>query len=312
MSSAAKPGSVKPPEIVAVVGPTATGKTVVGAALARHFQTEVISVDSQLVYRELSIGVARPTEAEVQGVPHHLIGIISPAEECSAGRYAELARPIMESLIASGKHPVLVGGTGFYLRALLQPGHLPQVPVHPEIRGRLTALAQKEGVVALHARLQKLDPDRASQINPNDSVRLVRALEIIEVTGRPISQTPTEPVYPTRFIGLTYADRALHIQRIRKRLFRMIEDGFLEEVRQIETRYGDCPALHRAHGYPELRQVLHGERSLENALEQIAINIRQYSKRQMTWFRRLPGIRWYEVDTTPLDEVITDVVDNFH
>ena len=295
------------PEVVAVVGPTATGKTIVGAAVAKALGSEVISVDSQLIYSELSIGVARPTEAEMQGVPHHLIGFVSPEVDFSAGDYVEAASPLMHGLRAQGKSPVFVGGTGFYLRALLQPRHIPDVPVSPALRAEYKALAEDHGNQALYERLHRQDPNRAAQLHPNDRVRVMRALEIVELTGRPVPQTQIHPAYPTRAYGLTYANREAHVSKIRRRLEEMITAGFLEEVETVYARYGACPALKKAHGYPELLAVLQGKRTLEDALDQIEINIRQYSKRQMTWFRQFPNILWFYVDETPLDEIVTNI-----
>ncbi len=299
----------KKPEVIAIVGPTATGKTLVGAAVAKHLQSQVISVDSQLVYDALSIGVARPTEEEMQGVPHHMIGVVPPTSEFSASTYTAMARPILDELLAKNKIPVLAGGTGFYLRALLQPAHVPEVPQMPGFRQALFQRAEREGRAALYQELQQKDPQRATELYANDLPRIVRALEIIEYTGKPVQKTPQTFAYPTLVVGLTYADREAHIRKIRIRLEEMVAAGFLAEVEQLYTRYGNCHALQKAHGYPELLDVLLGKRSLEDALDQVEINIRQYSKRQMTWFKRLPDIQWFYVDQTPVREVITAVID---
>lgn len=296
------------PKVLAVIGPTATGKTVIGAHLANALHSEVISCDSQLVYQELAIGVARPTPEEMQGVPHHMIGVVPPTMEFSAGDYASLARPILDRLLSERKTPVLVGGTGFYLRALLQPKHLPQVPTNPALRQRLKERLQAEGPDALYAELQRKDPERAAELHPHDTVRVIRALEIIDALGGPVPKTPQELAYPTQAIGLTYANRELHVRKIRERLETMMAQGFLEEVRTLYDKYGFCPALQRAHGYPELVEVLQGKRTVASALDQIEINIRQYSKRQMTWFRRFPGIRWYPVEERTVNEIVTDVL----
>jgi tRNA dimethylallyltransferase len=299
------------PEVIVVTGPTATGKTVIGAAVAKALQSEVISVDSQQVYQDMDIGVARPTPEEMHGVPHHMIGVVSPAEEFSAGQYAEMARPILERLLSEGKVPVLVGGTGFYLRALLQPEHLPHVQIDPEIRAALKERVKIDGLDSLYRELRWRDPERAEQIHPHDEVRIIRALEIIYITGNPVPRTPQELAYSTLAAGLTFANRQRHIKAIHDRLLCMMDAGFLEEVRGLYEKYGFCPAMQKAHGYPELVQVIHGQRTLDNALIQIEINIRQYSKRQMTWFRKFPGIRWYAVDEAVKDEVITDVVKQY-
>jgi tRNA dimethylallyltransferase len=301
----------QPPSVLAVIGPTATGKTLLGAKLAKTLHSEVISVDSQLIYEELAIGVARPTEAEMLGVPHHLIGVLPPIAEFSAGDYVTLARPILDRLLAEQKVPLLVGGTGFYLRALLQPAHLPKAPINPDLRSQFNQRVLDEGPQALYETLRGLDPQRAKELHPNDTARVMRALEIIDFTEKPIPITPTFSQYPLTIVGLTYADRERHLQVIADRLQKMIQAGFLAEVEALYSRYGNCQALQKAHGYPELVDVLEGKRSLESAMAQININIRQYSKRQMTWFRKVPGIQWYFVDEQSIDEVMTSVIHQF-
>lgn len=296
------------PEILAVVGPTATGKTIIGAQLAKWLQSEVISVDSQLVYQELAIGVAKPTPAEMQGVPHHMIGVVPPTTVFSAGDYAQQARPILAGVLAQHKVPVLVGGTGFYFRSLLQPQHLPDVPPNPRIRAELQDRLQQAGPEALHHLLQEKDPVRAQQIHPHDRVRLIRALEIVALTGQPVPKTLWHSAYPMQAIGLTYRNRDIHLQKIRDRLHQMMAAGFLDEVSGLYQHYGFCFALQNAHGYPELVDVLEGKRTVEDALAQIEINIRQYSKRQMTWFRKLPDIHWFYVDEQTPAEIVSAVI----
>ncbi len=299
------------PNIIAIIGPTATGKTRIGAGIAKRLQSEVISVDSQVVYQELAIGVAIPTADEMMGIPHHMIGVVPPTENFSAGNYAAMAMPILNRLLEENKTPILVGGTGFYLRALLQPEHLPHVPVDPAFRDHVKKQLQAKGPEGLHQLLQEKDPARAGDIHPNDTVRVIRALEIIEQTGEKVPKTRFEPEFPTMAIGLTYANRDKHVEKIANRLHQMLDEGFLEEVATLYEKYGNCFALQNAHGYPELIEVIQGKRTLESAITQIEINIRQYSKRQMTWFRRFPGIEWYFVDEMSVDEVITDVVERF-
>jgi len=298
----------KRPEMLAVVGPTATGKTIIGVRLAKALHSEVISVDSQLVYQGLNIGVAKPTPDEMLGVPHHMIDVVPPTASFSAGDYAEIARPILEQLLSENKSPILVGGTGFYLRALLQPAHLPKVVTDPAIRAQLKNRLSVEGSEALYAELNQRDPQRAAKLHPHDSVRVIRALEMIHHTGQPIPETPTGFASPIQVIGLAYADRQKHITTIRRRLDRMMADGFLAEVEHLYNTYGLCLGMQKAHGYPELVDVITGKRSLEDAMAQIEINIRQYSRRQMTWFRKIPGIQWFYVDETDSQEIARQVL----
>lgn len=296
--------------VIAIVGPTATGKTTLGAALARHLGTEVISADSQLIYRELDIGTAKPSNEELQGVPHRMIDVAAPDEIFSAAMYQTQAAAHLERLWAGGRVPVVVGGTGFYIRALLEAEFIPEAPPNPAFRKRMNALADAEGSQILHQLLEAKDPERAADLHPNDRFRLIRALEIIEATGRPVPRQARRKDIPVLWIGLGYADRALLDVRINARIERMLDAGWLFEVEALVRRYGrEAHALGVAHGYPELVRVVTGECALETAVEQIRINVRQYARRQMTWFRRNPAIRWRDCDRLSPEALLDEVID---
>lgn len=283
--------------VVAVVGPTATGKTPLAVALARALKTEVISADSQLIYRELDIGTAKPTEAEKQDIPHHMIDVSAPDQSFSAAMYQEMAEAHLARLWAEGKVPVVAGGTGFYIRALLEADFIPEVKPDEVFRKRMAALAEAEGPEVLHRLLIEKDLERAAMLHPNDRVRIVRALEIIEATGEPVPREAKKKDIHVRWIGLTYEDRDLLRGLIDRRIEEMLAAGWLAEVERLVARYGpEAHALGVAHGYPELVQVVRGERTLANAVEQIRVNIHQYARRQMTWFRRNPEICWFQRD----------------
>lgn len=290
------------------MGPTATGKTAIGAQLAKLLNGEVISADSQLVYRQFDIGTAKPSKAEKLGVAHHMIDVAEPTEQYAAGRYAKEARPILERLIQDEKPIVIVGGTGFYIRSLLQPAHIPNVPPNPSYRRELADQAKDKSPEWLHQQLQKKDPHRASQIELNDTNRIIRALEIIEAIGGPIPETPRGFAYPVVNIGLHYEDRQQHVQIINSRLNEMLKQGFYEEAVELFQQYGDCPALNTAHGYRHLIQVHQGELSLDEAREAVGIMIRQYSKRQMTWLRSIENIHWYDVASQSKTDIVKDVL----
>jgi tRNA dimethylallyltransferase len=283
--------------VIAIVGPTATGKTALAVALAQWLGTEVISADSQVIYRELDIGTAKPTAEERQGIPHHMIDVAAPDEVYSAATYQAQAMAYLETLWGAAKIPIVAGGTGFYTRALLQADFIPDVPPNPEFRQAMNALVDKEGSEALYARLQILDPERAEALHPNDRVRVIRALEIIEATGQPVPKRSRNKALQVLWFGLMYEDRDLLRARIDRRIEAMMEQGWLAEVEELVKRYGpQAHALGVAHGYPELVQVVLGQRSLEDALAQIRINIHQYARRQMTWFRQNPAIHWLSCD----------------
>jgi tRNA dimethylallyltransferase len=304
------PDGLPPGAVIAVVGPTATGKTALGVSLARHLDTEVISADSQLVYRELDIGTAKPSAGELQGVPHHMIDVAAPDEAFSVAMYQARASAHLDRLRAEGRIPVVVGGTGFYIRALLEAEFIPDTPPNPAFRQRMNALADAEGSPALHRLLEVRDPGRAADLHPNDRFRLIRALEIVEATGRPVSRQARRKDIPVLWIGLDYDDRALLDARINTRIERMLAAGWLDEAADLVRRYGrNAHALGVAHGYPELVRVAAGECDLESAVERIRINVRQYARRQMTWFRRNPAIRWRHCDRLSSEALLDEVID---
>jgi tRNA dimethylallyltransferase len=303
------PGSAP---VIAIAGPTATGKTALGVAVAKALGGQVVSADSRLVYQELAIGTAKPTLAERDGVPHHLIDIIPPTETYSAACYREEARAVLDTLRRDGIPVIVVGGTGFYLRSLLEDITLPEVPPDPEFRSRMKQLAAEHGPGTLHQRLKALDPERAAALYPQDTFRIIRALEIIEHLGAPVPPSQITPHYPTLCVGLTCQNRELHRQRIRDRNRAMMADGWLYEVQTLLAKYGpDVPALQIAHGYPEWIRHLQGELGYEEALTKIETIVSKYSKRQMTWFRANAAMQWFFVDHVPSTHYVHDVLSKY-
>ncbi len=281
------------PRVIAVIGPTATGKTDLAVHIAQRLQTEIISADSQIIYRELDIGTAKPTAPERQNIPHYMIDVAAPDEMFSAANFQTQATLHLQGIHQQGKIPVVVGGTGFYLRALLESDFIPAVAPNEAFRAAMHQLADQQGPAALYDRLRTLDPVRAEALHPNDRVRIIRALEIIDATGLPVPNQPTEKALDVLWLGLTYADRDLLRSRIDQRIALMMAQGWLAEVETLVRQYGPTAhALGVAHGYPELVAVILGQRKLDEALAQIRINIHQYARRQMTWFKRNPEIQW--------------------
>ncbi len=286
------------PKVIAILGPTATGKTALSVEIAQWLGTEIISADSQLIYRELTIGTAKPSMKERGGIAHHMIDVAEPTEIYSAANYQTDASAILKTVQHAGKIPVVTGGTGFYLKALLQADFIPSVPPNPVFREAMHRLAQQHGSAYLHNRLYALDPVRAEALHPNDTVRIIRALEIIDATGLPVPNAPVQKSLDVLWLGLMYEDRDLLRARIDERIEAMMQAGWLTEVESLVRQYGpQAHALHVAHGYPELMSVALGECTLPQALERVRLNIHQYSRRQMTWFRRNPDIHWLACDT---------------
>lgn len=278
--------------LTAIVGPTAVGKTALAVAMAARIGGEIVSADSRQIYRHMNIGTAKPTPAERAAAPHHLIDIRDPDEEFSLAAYQELALTAIGEIAARGRTPLLVGGTGQYLAALLEGWQIPRVAPQPELRAALEREAADLGSAALHARLAALDPAAAAQIPPTNVRRVIRALEVHAVTGEPISaqQTRVPPPFAVRTIYLTRPRDALYA-RADARVEAMLAEGLLAEVVALLARgYGwELPAMSSL-GYPQLRPYLEGGASLEACVERLKFDTHSFIRRQGSWFRRLPNL----------------------
>jgi len=283
-------------KLVCIVGPTASGKTALSIALAQELSGEIVSSDSMQIYRKMDIGTAKPDKTEQAGIPHHMLDIIDPSEEYSAARYAEDASAAIADIRSRGHLPIVAGGTGYYVNALLGRITFEPEPDNTEVRARLTKEAETLGEQALYDRLAALDPVYAATVHPNNVKRVIRALEIMELSGGTVSERAERihaaPLrYEPVFIGICPESRELLVQRIEKRVDLMLKAGLLEEARQL---YGENLSLtaRQAIGYKELFSYFDGNCTLEEAREAIRIHTRQYSKRQMTWFRQDRDIHW--------------------
>ena len=288
------------PKVLAVVGPTASGKTALGAMLAKAYSGEVISADSMQIYEGLDIASAKPTEEEMLGVPHHLIGVIPRSRRFSVAEYAALAHEKIAEITERGHLPVMVGGTGLYIDTVLGGMAFPQQE-DTGIREELMQRLETEGREALHAQLAALDPEAAAAIHPNNAVRVVRALEVCLTTGTTFTQYKQENAarpspYDALYIGLDWERETLYA-RIDRRVSKMAENGLIEEVRAAMQE--QTATAGAAIGYKELFPYFSGEKSLDECLDDIRRETRRYAKRQLTWFRRNAQIHWlkmYESD----------------
>ena len=292
--------------LIVIVGPTAVGKTRLSLRLAQEFDGEIISADSRQVYRGMDIGTAKPTPEERRHVPHHLIDIITPDETFTLAQYQELACQAIDDVLARGKVPFLVGGTGQYVRAVVEGWGIPRVPPNEELRAELYRQAEREGPWALHDRLREVDPAAAGRIDPTNVRRVVRALEVYLETGRPISelQRKKPPPYRILQIGLTMERQELY-RRIDERVDRMIEAGLVEEVRElVEQGYGyELPAMSGL-GYQQIGMYLRGLVSLEEAIQLIKRHTRRFVRHQYNWFRLDDtSIHWFDVLRDPYGEI---------
>jgi len=295
------------------MGPTASGKTGLALELARHFPCEIISVDSALVYRDMDIGTAKPSAEELCAVPHHLIDVIDPAESYSAARFREDALRLMGEITGRGKLPLLVGGTMLYYRALEQGlSDLPEADAR--LRQALEEQMETQGLEVLHQRLKEIDPESASRIKPTDPQRILRALEVYELTGSPLSEhyakQEKDPLpYRVLRIALIPSDRGLLHQRIEQRFDQMLQQGFVDEVRRLYTR-GDLddslPAI-RAVGYRQVWQYLEGEWDYGTMRQKGIVATRQLAKRQLTWLRSTEGLEIYDSECLDREELVDRV-----
>lgn len=293
------------PRVLCVVGPTASGKTKMAVALARRFGGEVVSVDSMQIYRGMTIGTAAPTAAEMEGVPHHMVAVADPAEQWSAARFCQAADACIQDILSRGKLPVLAGGTGLYLDALIRGDDFAPGSQGGEVRLRLQRELREQGPEALLERLQTVDPETAGRLHLRDEKRILRALEIYEQTGEPMSlrdrrgrQRPDR--YEAVYIGLSFRDREDLRQRIDRRVDDMVRQGLLQEVQDLldSGLPRDATAL-QAIGYKQFLAVADGAATTDQAVEEVKLRSRQYAKRQLTWLRRNPDIHWILWDREP-------------
>ena len=293
------------PRVLCVVGPTASGKTKMAVALARRFGGEVVSVDSMQIYRGMTIGTAAPTAAEMEGVPHHMVAVADPAESWSVARFCEAADGCIRDILGRGRLPVLAGGTGLYLDALIRGDDFAPGSQGGEVRLRLQQELREQGPEALLERLRTVDPETAGRLHLRDEKRILRALEIYEQTGEPMSlrdrrgrQRPDR--YEAVYIGLSFRNREDLRQRIDRRVDDMVRQGLLQEVQALldSGLPRDATAL-QAIGYKQFLAVADGAATTDQAVEEVKLRSRQYAKRQLTWLRRNPDIHWILWDREP-------------
>lgn len=286
-------------KMIIICGPTASGKTRVGIELARKYGGEIISADSQQVWREFDIGTAKATREEREEVPHHLIDVVSADQTFDASRFVELADVCVDDICRRKKIPFVVGGTGLYVKALEKGlGKIP--PRDEELRKKLLKEAELHGIAKLHERLSSVDPESAEKIKPNDKTRVIRALEVFKLTGEKQSSLHkthafAEKRYNALKIGLNVERKELYA-RIDARVDKMIERGFVDEVRGLLKKYSADSQAFSAVGYREIAKHLAGEKTLEDAVALTKQQSRNYAKRQMTWFRADPEIVWLSPD----------------
>jgi tRNA dimethylallyltransferase len=286
--------------VVAVVGPTAAGKSDLGVDLAERLGGEVVNLDSMQLYKGMDVGTAKLTPAERRGIPHHLLDVWDVTRTASVAEFQRLARAVVDDLVGRGRPPVLVGGSGLYVRAVLDEMDFPGTD--PALRARLEAELAESGPVSLHGRLRAVDPDAAARILPTNGRRIVRALEVVELTGRPFAASLPEPsyVYDAVQIGLD-VPRAELDDRIERRVDRMWDQGFVDEVRRLEAQgLREGRTASRALGYAQVLRFLAGEWTERQARDETVRATRRFARRQDSWFRRDPRVHWLAYDRPDL------------
>ena len=292
-------------KILVIVGPTASGKTRMAVELAKAHNGEVVSADSMQIYRRMDIGTAKPTAEEMDGVPHHMIDVADPEEDFSVARYVEMASACVDDIFSRGKLPIVAGGTGLYVDSLLSGRTFAAFSPDSSLRKELEAELAERGGEAMLAELSRVDPEAAARLHPNDHKRIVRALEVYRSTGRTISEHNREtralpPRYEALTIGLNFQDRADLWARIDQRVDQMAAAGLEREVRELLSSglSPRCTAM-QAIGYKEFVAAVEGTMTWREAEELVKLRSRQYAKRQLTWFRRTPDIRYVTWENAP-------------
>ncbi|MBU0545724.1 tRNA (adenosine(37)-N6)-dimethylallyltransferase MiaA [Patescibacteria group bacterium] len=295
------------PKIITILGPTASGKTSLGVALAKRFNSEVVSADSRTVYKGMNIGTAKPSLGEMQGITHHLIDVVEPDEEFTLSDFKKMAQDKINDILKRGKLPIIVGGTGLYFWAIVDNLDMPAVAPDYKLRAEL----EKKSLEELVADLEKIDPTTAAKIDLKNPRRVLRALEVCLGSGGSFfeQRRKAKPLYDVLQIGLKWPREEL-VERINRRVDKQIEDGLVEEVRGLAKKYSWSLSSMSGIGYKQIGYFLRGEMSLDEAIEEIKKDTRQYAKRQMTWFKRDGRIKWIEKsDYEKAEKILQDFVE---
>ncbi len=293
--------------LLGVVGATASGKTAASIALAHALNGEIVCMDSMQIYIGMDIGTAKPTKAEMDGIVHHMLDIVSPKESFSVTEYVTRARAVIEDVASRGRVPILVGGTGLYLRALSLPLDFGYAKSDEAVRQKYQDYADTHGAAALHELLASRDPPTAQKLHPNDTRRVIRALEVYDLTGRPFSsqEMPRESDSPYDFcLFAVYMPRDRLYARVERRVDQMMKDGLTDEVKTLlDDGVPDTAQAMQGLGYKELIPYLRGQTPLEEAVDTIKLRTRHYAKRQLTWFRPDERIHWIDEKNAPADMI---------
>lgn len=301
--------------VICVVGPTASGKTALAVELAKKYNGEIVSADSMQIYRGMDIATAKPDSDEMQGIPHHLIGFLPPDETYSVAQFTEDAARVIRDIDSRGKIPIIAGGTGLYVDSLLNNIAFSESNADEALREKLKEKARREGVNSLVEELREFDPESADRIEPNNVKRVIRAIEIYRTTGitmteHNIRSRSIESPYSAVKIGLKTHDRQFLYDRINVRVDIMVQKGLIEEAKNVLSQPCSMTAR-KAIGYKELVPYLNGEKTLDEALEELKKQTRRYAKRQLTWFMRDKNIKWFDIDNFENFEMLFENISKY-
>ena len=286
------------PKVIVICGPTASGKTALSIDLAKQLNGEIVSCDSMQIYKDMTIGTAKPTPEEMQGIKHYLIDCVPPTQRYSVADYKKDAKEAICEIIQKGKTPIVVGGTGLYIDSLIYEIEYPEITFDQKYREQLEKQAQEQGLETLYEQAKKIDPLAIEKISKTDKKRILRILEIYHATGKTkteheIESRKKEPEFDYHVFALLW-DREILYERINKRVDIMIEQGLIEEVKKILEKYDQFPTAMQGLGYKEVEEYLEGKTTKEEMIEKIKLETRHYAKRQMTWFRKNKQTIWLD------------------
>ena len=301
--------------LIIILGPTAVGKTELSLQFAKEIEAEIISADSMQIYRKMNIGTAKVSRKIRKKIPHHLINIISPEEEFSVANYKKRVDKLIPSIHSNNKYPLMVGGTGLYIKSVVEGFLLPEMEKNTDLRKKLRNEANKHGNKYVHNKLKKIDPDLAEKLHPNDLRRVIRGIEIYRQTGKTktyyIKKQQNEPEnYNTLKIGLTRNREKLY-NRINQRTDKMIDNGLLKEVKYLLKNYSLSKTARQALGYKEIINYLQEKYSLEKAINEIKKGTRHLAKKQLTWFKRDKNINWINLSKTKKSQALSEILQLF-
>ncbi|MBE5821210.1 MAG: tRNA (adenosine(37)-N6)-dimethylallyltransferase MiaA [Clostridiales bacterium] len=302
------------PKVVIIAGPTASGKTGLSIKLAKQINGEIVSCDSMQIYKEMNIGTAKPTIEEMDGIKHYMFDVVYPNEEFNVAVYKEMAEKCINEILEKGKTPILVGGTGLYIEALINNIEFAETEIDEKYRNELEKLAKEQGNEVIYNMLKEVDPKACEKIHINNTKRIIRALEVYKQTGKNITyhnemSKQNEAKYEYLLYGLTM-DREKLYERINIRVDIMLKDGLIKEVEEITNKYNSFPTSMQGIGYKEVQKYLKNEYTYDEMIEILKQETRRYAKRQLTWFRRYDNLTWLDWDKLSQDEMIQKICED--